>query len=137
MNKEITIYELLGLIKDGQAPKKIKYKGIIYEYIFQNGYTHKDEFSSQYYFVSDFCADYEKDLNDKVEIIEEDNKTEYENVEEINYVGCKVEINIIGIKELFNTDSPVVTEHCIDKINQLIRNQKKLIDEVNKLKEKK
>lgn len=77
------------------------------------------------------------DLNDKVEIIEEDNKTEYENVEEINYVGCKVEINIIGIKELFHTDSPVVTEHCIDKINQLIRNQKKLIDEVNKLKENK
>lgn len=27
MNKEITIYELLGLIKDGKAPKKIKYNG--------------------------------------------------------------------------------------------------------------
>lgn len=26
MNKEITIYELLGLIKDDKAPKKIKYK---------------------------------------------------------------------------------------------------------------
>ena len=27
---KITIYELLGLIKDGKAPKKIKYDGDIY-----------------------------------------------------------------------------------------------------------
>ena len=118
MNKEITIYELLGLIKDGQAPKKIKYKGIIYEYIFQNGYTHKDDVSSEY-FVSDFCADYEKDLNDKVEIIEEDNKIKkidnryYDDVNEC-YVGKKE----LGENIL------------IDKINELI-------DEVNKLKENK
>lgn len=30
MNKIITIYELLGLIKDGKAPKKIKIGNIIY-----------------------------------------------------------------------------------------------------------
>ena len=29
---KITLYELLGLIKDGKAPKKIKYDGTIYEY---------------------------------------------------------------------------------------------------------
>lgn len=128
MNKEITIYELLGLIKDGQAPEVIKYKQLIYCKEFDGYYT-SNELKLKLSIMND--------LNAKVEIIEEDNKTEYENVEEINYVGCKVDINIIGIKELFNTDSPVVTEHCIDKINQLIRNQKKLIDEVNKLKEKK
>ena len=133
MNKEITIYELLGLIKDGQAPKKIKFSEETF--VLKDGRykeihnTNQDNAMLGDYFRLDGM------LNDKVEIIEEDNKTEYENVEEINYVGCKVEINIIGIKELFNTDSPVVTEHCIDKINQLIRNQKKLIDEVNKLKE--
>lgn len=27
---KITIYELLGLVKDGKAPKKIKYNGDIY-----------------------------------------------------------------------------------------------------------
>lgn len=32
MNKEITIYELLSLIKDDKAPKKIKYKYVVYEY---------------------------------------------------------------------------------------------------------
>ena len=32
MNKEITIYELLGLIKEGKAPKKIKTLGQLYEY---------------------------------------------------------------------------------------------------------
>lgn len=32
MNKTITIYELLGLVKDGKAPKKIKVTGNIYEY---------------------------------------------------------------------------------------------------------
>ena len=30
--KTITIYELLGMIKDGNAPKKIKVTGTIYEY---------------------------------------------------------------------------------------------------------
>ena len=104
MNKEITIYELLGLIKDGQAPEVIRYKQLIYCKEFDGYYTSNE-------------------LKLKLSIMK------------INYVGCKVEINIIGIKELFNTDSPVVTEHCIDKINQLIRNQKKLIDEINKLKE--
>ena len=32
MKNEITIYELLGLIKDGKAPKKIKYEENIYDY---------------------------------------------------------------------------------------------------------
>ena len=128
MNKEITIYELLGLIKEGQAPEVIKYKQLTYCKEFDGYYT-SNELKLKLSIMND--------LNERVEIIEEDNKTGYENVEEINYVGCKVEINIIGIKELFNTDSPVVTEHCIDKINQLIRNQKKLIDKVNKLKENK
>ena len=128
MNEEIKIIDLLNKIANNEeVPKKIRYDGN--DYYFCNHCEIYEVIES-----SELCG---KDLynlldnlNDKVEIIEEDNKTEYENVEEINYVGCKVEINIIGIKELFNTDSPVVTEHCIDKINQLIRNQKKLIDEL-------
>ena len=30
---KITMYELLGLVKDGKAPKKIKFRNEIYEYI--------------------------------------------------------------------------------------------------------
>ena len=29
---KITMYELLGLVKDGKAPKKIKFRNEIYEY---------------------------------------------------------------------------------------------------------
>lgn len=32
MNNKITLYELLGKIKDGQAPKRIKYINSIWEY---------------------------------------------------------------------------------------------------------
>ena len=32
MNKIITVYELLGLIKDGKAPKKIIAGGYIWKY---------------------------------------------------------------------------------------------------------
>ena len=56
-----------------------------------------------------------------------------EDISEIKCVGCKVEINIAGNKTLFDPDTPIVTEHCIYKINQLIKNQKKILDylEVN------
>ena len=39
MNKEITIYELLGLIKDGKAPEVIRYKQLIYCKEFDGYYT--------------------------------------------------------------------------------------------------
>ena len=32
LKMKITIYELLGLVKDGKAPKKIKFRNEIYEY---------------------------------------------------------------------------------------------------------
>ena len=41
-NKEITMYELIGLIKDGKAPKKIKYNGKEYYYNFGDYYSVKD-----------------------------------------------------------------------------------------------
>ena len=37
---KITMYELLGLVKDGKAPKKIKYNGVELEY---------DELRKDYY----------------------------------------------------------------------------------------
>ena len=62
--------------------------------------------------------------------VEEEKKIpeKLEDISEIKSVGCKVEINIAGNKTLFDTDTPIVTEHCIYKINQLIKNQKKIID---------
>ena len=114
---KITIYELLGLVKDGKAPKKIKYRDKIWEYtstIMGTGY--------QYY--STFCEEWktlqnevylEEYLNDYVEIIEEPKKIEYEQIEELT---CN--------------------EFDFEKktINSLIKNQRKLIDEINNLKGK-
>ena len=109
MNKKITIYELLELIKDDKAPNRILYDHYIWDWTGDDYCTilktEKEQFliTGMYYtWLSEF-------LNDKVEIIEEDNKIE----------------KIMGIDTR-------ETRECImtfqDKINELI-------DEVNALKE--
>ena len=111
MNKKITIYELLGLIKDDKAPNRILYDHYIWNWTGDDYHTilktEKEQFliTGMYYiWLSEF-------LNDKVKIIEEDNKIE----------------KIMGIDTR-------ETRECImtfqDKINELI-------DEVNALKENK
>lgn len=75
MNKKINIYELLGLIKDGKAPKKIKWEDYIFSF-YNDDYLCKNE---------DFVKNRETNyllcylfsvpgsaLNIKVEILEED-----------------------------------------------------------------
>ena len=107
MNKEITIIDLLNKIANGEeVPKKIRYDGN--DYYFCNPCRTYEVIES-----SELCGkdlyDLLDNLNDKVEIIEEDNKIE----------------KIMGIDTR-------ETRECImtfqDKINELI-------DEVNKLKE--
>ena len=69
MNKFITVYELLGLIKDGKAPKKIEYKGDTYIYAgddYSINDNREDWLITKYdYFLTNF-------LNEKVKILEED-----------------------------------------------------------------
>ena len=109
---KITIYELLGLVKDGKAPKKIAYNSVILEYAEGNEdyYSYYGRGLFEYKFTT--CNDF---LNDEVEIIEEPKKIEYEQIEELT---CN--------------------EFDFEKktINSLIKNQRKLIDEINNLKEK-
>lgn len=72
MNKEITIYELLGLIKDGKAPKKIKYENIIWKYnLEENEYIEdrKDYRRFQDYFSNNL--NFLDCLNEEVEIIKD------------------------------------------------------------------
>lgn len=73
MNKEITIYELLGLIKDGQAPEVIRYKQLIYCKEFDGYYT-SNELKLKLSIMND--------LNAKVEIIE-DKKIEIDRLNNI------------------------------------------------------
>lgn len=63
---KITIYELLGLVKDGKAPKKIKYKYKKYNFDDDGIYTKK--------IIADLLFECDYNLNDEVEIIEEENK---------------------------------------------------------------
>ena len=49
---KITIYELLGLIKDGKAPKKIMYKDKIWEFIQDDvDYKNDDTYLFEYLFT--------------------------------------------------------------------------------------
>lgn len=65
---KITMYELLGLVKDGKAPKEIKYKNFVYGWIQKyKTYTRYDITGKDLYITT-------TNLNDEVEIIKEDKK---------------------------------------------------------------
>lgn len=108
MNKEITRYELLGLVEDNKAPKKIKYEYSVYELTFErNDYYCKQEMR---WFTNEINS--LGVLNDKVEILEED-----EDIEELKIANDKYPYydNIeIG-----------------DKLNEVIRELNKLRKEIN------
>ena len=87
---KITMYELLGMVKDGKAPKKIKYKGIILKCdlevqdyrIYQDGYL----------FTKLFEGENCKFLNDEVEILEEEKKIPEKIKDKYNSQISKVEL---------------------------------------------
>ena len=91
---KITIYELLGLVKDGKAPKKVRFDNVIWNKVYgENNILYEDEkfvFSDKthQYYVGDNSNDintyYNHSLkerlydfiylNDEVEILEEEKK---------------------------------------------------------------
>lgn len=110
---KITMYELIGLIKDGKAPKKIKIHKTIYEWVFiHHEFCYADNSINRILLFEYYVRN--NKLNDYVEIIEEDKKIEFEEIEELTCGTYDFEKKTI---------------------NSLIKNQRKLIDEVNKLKE--
>ena len=107
---KITMYEVLGLVKDGKAPKKIKYHNKEFEYkegcedyygYYGNG-LFEDKFTN--------CVNCKNFLNDEVEIIEEPKKIE----------KCK------NYEDFLEIDDYI--EHLKTKIDELI-------DEINDLKD--
>ena len=119
---KITIYELLGLIKDGKAPEKIKYENSIYELSPEDDdYYSEDEMR---WFTNELnCL---RILNDEVEIIEEPNKIEKIEIEKDENTQNYFIRNEYGTKCYLTKHSKIIAS----KINELI-------DEVNKLKENK
>ena len=120
MNKEITIYELLGFIKDDKAPKKIKYEYLVYELTFErNDYYCKQEMR---WFTSEINS--LGVLNNKVEILEEDKDIEELKIENDNPTHFYIR-DERGTKCGMTKHSKLIA----DKINEVIR-------EVNKLRSK-
>ena len=104
---KITFYELLGLVKDGKAPKKIKFGNIELEYSEENEDYYSYYGGGLFEFKFGNCKNF---LNDVVEIIEEPKKIK----------KCK------NYEDFLEIDDYI--EHLKNKINELI-------DEINNLKE--
>ena len=118
---KITMYELLGLVKDGKAPKKILLNGIAFEYQ-GDDYLYKDEDKKEHWLFSTSYTDkyiwLENFLKAEVEIIEEPNKIEKITVREKTLGFPNGEWTARNMDKAFAI-----------KINELI-------DEINNLKEK-
>lgn len=104
--KTITMYELLGLVKDGKAPKKIKYKGTIW-YLEQD-FSNRLPYYKNGYNMDNLLTGKEKDyfshsLNDEVEILEEDKK-----------IPKKIE------EEEIEVSMAIGEGICANKINEII-----------------
>ena len=123
MNKEMTIYELLGLVKDNKAPKRIKCNDLIFVY----NESSKDYFyerSNSYWLFTDYI-DIGKNISKKVEILEEDKDIEELKIENDSPTHFYIR-NEHGTKCSLTKHSKFIA----DKINEVIR-------EVNKLKKDK
>ena len=127
---KITLYELLGLVKDGKAPKKIKFRNEIYEYKnnIEDGFIDyvgiEKETNERFYLSSNIGNNYISDIfTNEVEIIEEDKKIE------------KLELYEDSDGHYF------YDKHCkkiyitCDEINFMFEQFNELIDEINTLKE--
>lgn len=105
------MYELLGLVKDGKAPKKIIYNGYIWEY-------KEETYYSNNICIYDWC-NMMNVLNDTVEILEEENKIP-EKIEIINEKNCNNnwKWKVKGEEHYYNISTP--QKIIADKINQVI-----------------
>lgn len=113
---KITMYELLGLVKDGKAPKKIIYDDIvlIYDEEIKDYWCYCDKYLFEYKFAE--CNDF---LNDYVEIIEEPKKIE------------KIPLpSFDEFKRMSAEERYVITAKEYDLLDELI-------DEINNLKKEK
>ena len=120
MKTAITMYELLGLVKDGKAPKKIVYNDIELEYDkdTKDYYPYYDKYLFEFKFAD--CVDF---LEDEVGIIEEDKK-----IEKILISMDYNSMPFVGNSQYKRLSYSEVDLMMATKINELI-------DEINKLKE--
>ena len=140
-DKYISYYELLGMIKDGNIPKKLYVKIANYGMYYTADYDgeefsyyelqDKDVIDENYHFYLSECF-LESSMFDKcIHILD---KEEFEDIEELD-----IEDNAMNRSERYirKNDNKLITLSVSDyvlanKINQLIKNQKKIIERLNK-----
>jgi len=124
---KITIYELLGLIKDGKAPKKIRVYGEISEDIFtfnKNADVYYDDDCN----TLGYKYNLEVMLDSEIEIIKEVEDKEYEDIDSWG----KGALEEVKTKKLEIKSLQKYIEILMETQNQLIKNQKKIIERLNK-----
>lgn len=132
-NKIITSYELMGLVKNGQAPKRIKCFDTIYIIDNLEYYYRAEDDRSNSLFEKIFGILNDSDaLDETIEILDEEND-EFEDIvilidnDEFHFMNRQ---NGMTQEDRRLLDSNFKT--LGDTINQLIRNQKKIIERLNK-----
>ena len=119
MNKTITVYELLGLIKDGKAPKIVKWEDYIFSF-YNDDYLCKNEDlvknRETNYLLCYLFSLPESPLNIKVEILEKDKPIiEKLNIENDNQTNFYIK-NEYGTKCYLTKHSKIIA----DKLNEVI-----------------
>lgn len=127
MNDFVTVYELLGLIKDGKAPKKIKWEDYIFSFYNDDYLCENEDFSKNHETSYLLCYLFSlpgNALNIKVEILE-DKKEELELLswQQIGYLDRALEEIVKDI----NTQNKKTN----GKINEIIRYLKNKEDKNN------
>ena len=123
---KITIYELLGLFKDGkEVPKKFKYDNLVFELDKSGMYIDEDGD----YLTASICNDF-SNLDNEIEILDEEE--EFIDIEEIVLNNDGRIISSYADATHYVTTNIKDREIYIKLINQIIKNQKLII---NKLKE--
>lgn len=122
---KITIYELIGLVKDGKAPKKIKFGNMKLKYNegCKDYYLYYGKGLFEYKFGN--CKNF---LNDKVEIIEELKK-----IEKLPYYSLKKIQKSKNKDEWYENRLELLEKRINDYHNKI----NELMDEINNLKENK
>ena len=127
---KITIYELLGLIKDGKAPKKIKEPqgSYIETYVFDK--------KEQWYITKDDTTKMniwnKERLSNEIEIIEEVEDKEYEDIEEIkSTINGRIMCKYDGEQHYLDTNIKDKAVY-VPLLNALIRNQKYILERLDK-----
>lgn len=107
------MYELLGLVKDGKAPKKIKYNDKIWRLASDGTYFIGSDYGYDFWVEhgDDKFEDESITLNDEVEILEEEKGIP----EKLEYYDDSIAWVIDGVGQLRDVDKVI-----IDKLNNVI-----------------